>query len=524
MLVEHTHLSPSVFLIDSARPHSIPLWSPRVTAGMFRWRDRHAHSSRTQPRVHLLSHLLLQVDRSDVRAAVLHTVFATAAADSLGQRVLPLTQRLLSLLPLCIKSPATSSDALVACNIALHQHRDMRAWAAVQGDALPVLTRHIDRLTRHIDRLESSVGNAGSALTLLAHACMVLHTVCRESAAVRSMQRRGWATTILSAYLRVRGWMVVHGRDLAACVALLQALTQQLISTDARALLTQYGSALAALIGMSPATLAVSDQAPAAPTSDGSAALGTRAAALQWTPALLRSCSFVLQHMAEVLDPPPRPQIMYMTLKKAKTQDEYIRGNMKKNPYRSTALSGTTMHHVLLQICRELDMLDSVELFELLINDKLINLDLPIEKVFRKVWLRAQLVADGMMEESVEYEERHADLENVAPMVVVYRLKGLDGEASEEMVEHIADMHPHVVDPEVKYARADALSDPASHLGGLQALLSLLAASPTYVTPFASFFLAVRRQCRRLSFVLVLVFPPLCSVRITPVSMQKSMS
>lgn len=55
---------------------------------------------------------------------------------------------------------------------------------------------------------------------------------------------------------------------------------------------------------------------------------------------------------------------------------------------------------------------------ELLVNNKIISLDLPVEDVFKRIWL-----SDG-------HDAKDA-------MKVVYRMRGLLGDATEDMIENL---------------------------------------------------------------------------------------
>lgn len=71
-------------------------------------------------------------------------------------------------------------------------------------------------------------------------------------------------------------------------------------------------------------------------------------------------------------------------LQKARTQEEFIRGSMKKNPYSSKDIGGPLMADVRDKICRDLGLVASASMFELLVAGKLISFELPIEQVFEK--------------------------------------------------------------------------------------------------------------------------------------------
>ena len=115
------------------------------------------------------------------------------------------------------------------------------------------------------------------------------------------------------------------------------------------------------------------------------------------------------------------PECLLM-LNKAPTQEEFIRGAMTKNPY-SCREVGPLMRDVKNKICRDLDLGGLIEDdngMELLVGGSIIKLDLPVAAVYEQVWARG--------DEAQEFGEPKP------PMVVVYRLQGLDGAAPEPIV------------------------------------------------------------------------------------------
>ena len=111
-------------------------------------------------------------------------------------------------------------------------------------------------------------------------------------------------------------------------------------------------------------------------------------------------------------EPPP----CQLLLCKAPTQEEFIRGSMGSNSYSSSDMGGPTMRDVKNFICTKLDMAGLVEDdfgMELLVEGRIVALGLRIVDVY------------------AHFENHHQG----GAMVVTYRLKGLDGDATEEFVE-----------------------------------------------------------------------------------------
>ena len=134
---------------------------------------------------------------------------------------------------------------------------------------------------------------------------------------------------------------------------------------------------------------------------------------------------------------------------------------MVKNPYSSKAV-GPLMRDVKNKICRDLDLGGLIEDdngMELLVAGSIVKLDLSVRAVYEQVWVRsaaAQGYPDGN-----------------APMVVVYRLQGLDGEATEPIVDKIDEESGEELDPESEFAIAAVVGE----TGGLEVMMDILGRS-----------------------------------------------
>ncbi len=162
---------------------------------------------------------------------------------------------------------------------------------------------------------------------------------------------------------------------------------------------------------------------------------------------------FIYEQLCNIICP-TKPEAVYsMVLKKSPTQEDFIRGHMNNNPY-SSANIGKTMRDVKNKICTTLDLHALTEddnSMELLVYNKIIKLDLTIAQVYNHVWKKAMTQADG----------------STPPMIVTYRLQGLDGEATEEMVGSLPSENEEEKDPEEVYR----ISSVMSTCGGLEAVL-----------------------------------------------------
>uniref|UniRef100_A0A7S3AUZ1 E3 ubiquitin ligase UBR4 C-terminal domain-containing protein n=1 Tax=Haptolina ericina TaxID=156174 RepID=A0A7S3AUZ1_9EUKA len=172
-----------------------------------------------------------------------------------------------------------------------------------------------------------------------------------------------------------------------------------------------------------------------------------------------RSLVFIFEQLCGLVCPEkPEPEYKLM-LNKTATQEEFIRGSMTKNPYSSTAV-GPLMRDVKNKICRDLDLGGLIEDdngMELLVAGQIIKLDLTVAAVYEQVWARstaAQAYAEG----------------SASPMVVVYRLQGLDGEATEPIVDTLEEEGGEEQDPESEFAIADVVGE----AGGLEVMMGIL--------------------------------------------------
>ncbi len=164
-----------------------------------------------------------------------------------------------------------------------------------------------------------------------------------------------------------------------------------------------------------------------------------------------RSLIFIFEQLCGIVCP-EKPEPDYrLTLNKTATQEEFIRGGMTKNPYSMRESKFLTMRDVKNKICRDLEMGGLIEDdngMELLVAGQIIKLDLPVALVYEQVW-------DG---------------EASSPMVVVYRLQGLDGEATEPIVESLDEDSGEEQDPETEFAIAAVIREE----GGLEVMMDIL--------------------------------------------------
>ncbi|KAH8412923.1 hypothetical protein KR009_006805 [Drosophila setifemur] len=153
---------------------------------------------------------------------------------------------------------------------------------------------------------------------------------------------------------------------------------------------------------------------------------------------------FIFERLYSIIHPEEHDESeFYMTLEKDPQQEDFLQGRMLGNPYPSGEMGlGPLMRDVKNKICTDCELIALLEDdngMELLVNNKIISLDLPVKDVYKKVWL-----AEG--------GDRDA-------MRIVYRMRGLLGDATEEFVETLNNKSQEQVDTEQLYRMANVLAD-----------------------------------------------------------------
>ncbi|KAL0024070.1 hypothetical protein WJX79_002966 [Trebouxia sp. C0005] len=186
----------------------------------------------------------------------------------------------------------------------------------------------------------------------------------------------------------------------------------------------------------------------------------------------------ILEEVCTAIKPESNEAVYLLLLDKSPTQEEFIRGQLTNNPYNSAEV-GPLMRDVKNFICRELDMeglVDDDFGMELLVGGAIISLSLPLRLVWECVW-RPTLPSAGSEtsgEGSTQGLPGRGEVDVMGPpMVVTYRLQGLDGEATERMIEHLAEPASEQQEAEQEYDVARVLADQAAS-GSLPRLLERL--------------------------------------------------
>uniref|UniRef100_A0A0M3HTT2 UBR-type domain-containing protein n=1 Tax=Ascaris lumbricoides TaxID=6252 RepID=A0A0M3HTT2_ASCLU len=130
-----------------------------------------------------------------------------------------------------------------------------------------------------------------------------------------------------------------------------------------------------------------------------------------------------LHLLTNIVHPPVKKEESFLIqIEKDPLQEEYLQGRMPGNPYRSTdAGMGPLMRDIKNKICRDCELVALLEDdngMELLVNQQIISLDLSVAEVYEKLW-----------------RKDHPD----QPMIIIYRMRGLLGDATEPFVQSLAD-------------------------------------------------------------------------------------
>ncbi|KAH9491894.1 E3 ubiquitin-protein ligase ubr4 [Bulinus truncatus] len=169
-----------------------------------------------------------------------------------------------------------------------------------------------------------------------------------------------------------------------------------------------------------------------------------------------RSPVFIFERLCSIIYPEENDVTeFFLILEKDPQQEDFLQGRMLGNPYSSTEPGmGPLMRDIKNKICTDCELvalLDDDTGMELLVNKKIISLDLPVKEVYKKIWL-----------------PDHGEGE---PMPVLYRMRGLLGDATEDMINSLDSGSEDDIDKEDVYKMATVLKD----CGGLEVMLDRLA-------------------------------------------------
>ncbi|CAD5111184.1 DgyrCDS518 [Dimorphilus gyrociliatus] len=173
---------------------------------------------------------------------------------------------------------------------------------------------------------------------------------------------------------------------------------------------------------------------------------------------------FIFERVANMIKPEEEDDSeILLNLEKDAQQEDFLQGRMLGNPYSTkTPNIGPLMRDVKNKICTDCELVALLEDdtgMELLVCNKIIALDLSVKDVWRKVWVPQQ--GDSVA------------------MRVVYRMRGLLGDATEDMINSLTSSNGEEKDDEEVFALASVL---AENCNGLDVMLDRLAAIENLTT------------------------------------------
>ncbi|EYC04737.1 hypothetical protein Y032_0086g1963 [Ancylostoma ceylanicum] len=169
----------------------------------------------------------------------------------------------------------------------------------------------------------------------------------------------------------------------------------------------------------------------------------------------LNTQAHIVSVILDVLNPEQKEEEdFHIQIEKDPAQEDFLQGRMTGNPYKSTDVGlGPLMRDIKNKICRDTEMIALMEDdngMELLVNNQIISLALPVRAVYDKLWKKTN---PGQ------------------PMVIVYRMRGLLGDAVETFVSTLGEAEGG--DAEEDEALS-SLTGALSQCGGLSRALRLL--------------------------------------------------
>ncbi|ODM96234.1 E3 ubiquitin-protein ligase UBR4, partial [Orchesella cincta] len=184
-----------------------------------------------------------------------------------------------------------------------------------------------------------------------------------------------------------------------------------------------------------------------------------------------RLCSLIVHEENDVGE-------FFVALDKDPQQEDFLQGRMLGNPYSSNETGiGPLMRDIKNKICTDCELVALLEDdngMELLVNNKIISLDLPVKEVslqFKRTHYCPRLLLPFVNKNEIVYKKLWLPTNGqIEPMRIVYRMRGLLGDATEEFVESFASPNDSPEDNEKTYKLANVLVE----CGGLRVALTSL--------------------------------------------------
>jgi len=191
----------------------------------------------------------------------------------------------------------------------------------------------------------------------------------------------------------------------------------------------------------------------------------------------------LLHSIMNILTPPKTPANSKIIMRRAPTQEDFFRGSLSRNPISLQQIKKDeepTVRDLRQHIANDLQMGDSAELLEILVANKILDVDLKLRVVHQVLWKQhlmhsqqggggasqagsalSQFLASGRTRSLISSRgglsmifsgvglgspdatgntiKEDTPLADLPPMVITYRLTGVDGEATEDTVTTLDD-------------------------------------------------------------------------------------
>jgi hypothetical protein len=221
------------------------------------------------------------------------------------------------------------------------------------------------------------------------------------------------SSQVMSFFLRIRGLMLAHSVWLDKCSANLSSAVRQLFNSsgsdeEKRNTLRAYVFALGGLMSEEPQRVPVAAEEGVSMMDTDAPVVASSSSSSTSAPLTPHISLYILEQLCSLIKPPQLERQCLVTFKKSQSQEEYIRGSMKRQPYLSSsflpasstggggssAASGSgvaagaapvvLMRHVKDAICTQLKLPNEDNMIELLVAGKIVGLDVPLLKMYTK--------------------------------------------------------------------------------------------------------------------------------------------
>ncbi|KAL7580232.1 hypothetical protein ACA910_012973 [Epithemia clementina (nom. ined.)] len=175
--------------------------------------------------------------------------------------------------------------------------------------------------------------------------------------------------------------------------------------------------------------------------------------------------NYLLESVNQIIRPPKKPVTTKIIMRRAPTQEEFFRGTLSRNPISIDSLTPAigdepTVGDLRQHIANDLQMADSAELIEILVANKIVDVSLRLRLIHQVLWKRHLMENSTASGSSASFLSMGSGFSmifshgrgsggggitadtpasHLPPMIAMYRLAGVDGEATEDTVSELVD-------------------------------------------------------------------------------------